>query len=262
MLTIDEFSEIIEIKFNNENSTITKVDGMRTGEIYPPELDDLYRLYAFIIDNCVISILEFGAGWSTLALALGLSHNRDQFAENYPNYDRNPHAFSICSVDNSNVFMQRALSRLDSKLQNIVIPHIATPIMSKVGVHSVTTWHPVPRFDYDLIYLDAPEPEQVSTSNDYIQMSSIHDLPIAGDLIVNEPYLLPQTSVIIDGRTSNARYLASNVYRNWESMTSYEADFTLLHLDENPIGRINARHINFRLENSFNFSLKYLRQHE
>jgi len=126
-------------------------------------------------------------------------------------------------------------------------------------VHSVTTWDPIPRFDYDFIYLDAPEPEQIVGGTGHIQMRDVHDLPIAGDLIVNEPYILPQTSVIIDGRTSNARYLASNLYRNWTVSTDFAGDFTLLHLSESALGTINQNHLSFRRERSVDESLHYLR---
>jgi hypothetical protein len=259
MLTKEQFNNLLVSKFEEENSEILTNERLRTTAVYPPELDDLFRLYAFVIDNCVTSILEFGAGWSTLALTMGLKHNKNEHADSYPNYNRNPHPFSICSVDNSVSFMKRAISRLDSESQGLVKPHVAIPKMSRVGLHSVTTWDPIPRFDYDLIYLDAPEPEQIVGGEEFIQMRDVHDLPIAGDLLVNEPYLLPQTSVIIDGRTSNARYLESNLYGEWNSSTDFEGDFTLLHLSEPPIGKINARHIGFRRERSAAESLQHLR---
>lgn len=259
MLDKEEFNNFIISKFEEEDVQIATNEKLRTTEVYRPELEDLFRLYAFVIDNCVTSILEFGSGWSTLALSLGLKHNKHEYSGAYPNFNRNPHPFSICSVDNSKAFMDRAISRLDLESQSLVTPHLAVPKMSRVGLHSVTTWDPIPRFDFDLIYLDAPEPEQIVGGSEFIQMRGIHDLPIAGDLIVNEPYILPQTSVIIDGRTSNARYLESNLYRNWDSLTNFEEDFTLLHLSESPLGKINARHIDFRLEHSLAKNLQYLR---
>jgi hypothetical protein len=259
MLTKEQFTQALLSKFEKESSEILNEDRLRTAVVYPPELEDLYRLYSFVIDNCVTSVLEFGAGWSTLALAMGLKQNKTEYSAEYPNYSRNPHPFSICSVDNSESFMDRAMSRLDLECQELVTPHLAIPRMSKVGAHSVTTWDPIPRFDYDLIYLDAPEPEQIAGGPDFIQMRDVHDLPIAGDLLVNEPYILPQTSVIIDGRTSNARYLIANLYRNWESSTDFGNDFTLMHLDESPLGLINQKHINFRLQRSRKDTLNFLR---
>jgi hypothetical protein len=261
MLNKNQFNEIVLFKFEQEkNREVLEVESLRTSVVYPPELEDLFRLYAYVIDNCVTSILEFGAGWSTLALSMGLQHNKDTHSTEYPNYDRNPHPFSICSVDNSENFMARALSRLDPNALELVSPHLAKPRMSWVGIHPVTTWVPIPRFDYDFIYLDAPEPEQVVGGPEFIQMQSVHDLPIAGDLLINEPYILPQTSIIVDGRTSNARYLISNFYRNWESMTDFDRDFTLLHLIEPPLGKINQRHFDFRVERSARGNLNYLRE--
>ncbi len=259
MLTKNDFNKLLLSKYEAENSEISTDERLRTTVIYPPEINDLYRLYSFVIDNCVTSILEFGAGWSTLALAMGLNHNREKYSGEYPNYNRNPHPFSICSVDHSEEFMKRAISRIDSSIQHLVKPHLATPKMSKVGLHAVSIWNPIPRFDFDLIYLDAPEPEQIEGGSEFIQMRDVHDLPIAGDLVVNEPYLLPQTSIMVDGRTSNVRYLQSTLYRNWTSTTDFDEDFTLLHLSEPPLGKINLNHISFRQDRSVNDSLQHLR---
>ena len=259
MLSKNEFSSLLESKFGAESSSISPQENLRTAIIYPPELEDLYRLYAFVIDNCVTSVLEFGAGWSTFALALGVNYNKMRFAQEYPNYNRNPHPFSICSVDNSKVFMSRALGRLDLEVRNLVTPHYAVPRMKKVDIYSVTEWHPIPRFDYDLIYIDAPEPEQVESSDQHIEMKCIHDLPISGDLLINEPYVLPQTSVIIDGRTSNARFLISHLYRAWKFNTNFEGDSTSMLLDEPPLGKINKNHIDFRLNRAIGPTLGFFR---
>ena len=40
---------------------------------YPPDLNDLYRLYKFIIDNNRTTILEFGSGWSSIIFLIALS---------------------------------------------------------------------------------------------------------------------------------------------------------------------------------------------
>jgi hypothetical protein len=109
-----------------------------------------------------------------------------------------------------------------------------------------------------LIYLDAPEPEQVTTSSSFLPMKNVHDLPIAGDLVFNEPYIHPETSIIVDGRTANARYLSTNLRRGWSYTHYAEEDFSLLHLPEQPLGRINAEHINFRKSKSHSVELHYL----
>lgn len=260
MLKNEEFKELIQAQAHI-GQTIDSTDDsrLRTNLVYEPDIDDLYRLYSFVIDNCVTSILEFGSGWSTFALSLGLREIREKYSGEYGGFQRNPHPFRLCTVDNSPEFVTLALSRLDSEMLESIDVHIASPILTTVGSNPVTLWDPVPRFDFDLIYLDAPEPEQVVTSGFQLPMATVHDLPIAGDLVVNEPYIHPETSIIIDGRTANSRYLKSSLQRNW----SYEAfpveDFSLLHLSEDPLGRVNAKHIDFRKSRSASGHLHFLR---
>jgi hypothetical protein len=240
-----------------------QIDGetkIRTAIIFPPEFEDLYRLYSYVIDNCVISILEFGSGWSTLAFAMAMSENKMRYAETYPNFHRNPHPFKLCSVDNSQAFLTKAISRIGAENQGLVIPWLASPHLRPLNGIPVTEWLPVPRIDYDLIYIDAPEPEQVLGSDQMIEIATIHDLPMAADILINEPYILPQTSILIDGRTSNARFLQANCYRNWESVTQFNEDYTHMFLKEDPLGKINKAHIDFRLANSLNGTLSYVRE--
>lgn len=260
MLKIEEFKDLI-LAQAQIGQTIEPADEsrFRTNLVYEPDIDDLYRLYSYVVDNCVISILEFGSGWSTFALSLGLKEIRNQYRSEYGGFQRNPHPFRICTVDNSPEFVNLALSRLDSEMLDSIDVHIASPILTTVGLHPVTLWDPVPRFDFDLIYLDAPEPEQVVTSGFQLPMATVHDLPIAGDLVVNEPYIHPETSIIIDGRTANSRYLKIGLRRNWTYRNFPDADFSIFHLHEEPLGRINTNHIEFRKVRSSSGHLQFLR---
>ena len=260
MLKIEEFEGLIIAQAQiGQTIELTDVSRIRTNLVYEPDIDDLYRLYSFVIDNCVTSILEFGSGWSTFALSLGLKEIRERYSNEYSGFQRNPHPFRICTVDNSPGFVKLALTRMDSEMLKSIDVHIASPVLTTVGSNPVTLWNPVPRFDFDLIYLDAPEPEQIVTSGFQLPMATVHDLPIAGDLVVNEPYIHPETSVIIDGRAANSRYLKLGFRRNWNYQNFPEADFSIFHLDEEPLGRINVNHIEFRKARSSSGHLRFLR---
>ena len=47
---------------------------MKLNEKYFPNLNDLYRLYQFVIINKRTTILEFGSGWSTLIFKCDVLH--------------------------------------------------------------------------------------------------------------------------------------------------------------------------------------------
>ena len=246
-LSLDLFSSHVNDLYQQEqNILIDSSEIVRDNQLYRPEIRDLYRLYNFVIDNCVISILEFGSGWSTLALAMGLEFNELNLKSLYRGYKRNRNSFRLCSVDSSKFFSKKAVDRLSENQKNLVEVFISIPYLKKFQGHPVSVWEPVPRFDFDLIYLDAPEPEQIVVQETSLPMSSLYDLPIAGDICINEPYILPNSSIIVDGRTANARFLKSKLYRNWTVKSYAEQDVSLFCLDEKPLGSINEDHINFR----------------
>jgi len=45
----------------------------------PPQLSDLYSLYAKVRVEKSLAIIEYGSGWSTLALAKALDENRRSY---------------------------------------------------------------------------------------------------------------------------------------------------------------------------------------
>ena len=69
---------------------------------------------------------------------------------------------------------------------------------------------------------------------------------ITCDVMVLEPCLLPGTIIIIDGMTNNSRFIRNNLQRNWLSHEDINADFTILVLDEPPLGIHHLRQLEFQ----------------
>ena len=69
-----------------------------------PNFNKLYFLYKVITENKRLTVLEFGSGWSTFIISLGLS-------ENYTNYNlqtkrlRKSDNFTVFSIDNSKKYL-------------------------------------------------------------------------------------------------------------------------------------------------------------
>ena len=66
---------------------------------YPPMLEDLYRLYQFIVLNKRTTILEFGSGWSSLIFNLALSENKKKYFSQIKNLRRN-NPFELFILEN------------------------------------------------------------------------------------------------------------------------------------------------------------------
>ena len=69
---------------------------------------------------------------------------------------------------------------------------------------------------------------------------------ITCDLLIIEPVLLPGTIVIIDGMTNNARFNKRNLKRNWLSYEDLDNDYTLMILDEPPLGIHHKNQLKFQ----------------
>jgi len=247
-----EFAELLlGLHMKEFNDLIPSDHVTRDSKLYPPEIDDLYRLYQYVIDNSVLSILEFGSGWSTFALHLGLLHNKEKYCEHYDGSGRFTNLFKLVSVDTSEYFFHKAISRINppSTLTDTIKFHLARPTIELFNGFPLAFWSPPPRWEFDLVYVDAPEPEQLVSQSFQFPLTTKNDFPISGDLLRYEPYIFPGTSVIFDGRTSNSRFVGEHLYRNWEKYFSLDKDISCFYLEESPLGRVHARHLKFRLSN-------------
>jgi len=103
----------------------------------------------------------------------------------------------------------------------------------------------------DLIYLDGPD--QFSPLGNVRGVSTNHSdrLPMSGDILAIEHFLLPGTLIVVDGRSANARFLKTNFQRDWSYFYHQEFDQHFFELLEEPLGIFNKRQIDFCLGDQF-----------
>jgi hypothetical protein len=208
---------------------------------YGPELDDLHHLYTIARRSAVVSALELGSGWSTAVLALAIHENEVSFDGSYD--VRHPNPFRLLSVDVSEEYSAQAVGRLPDEVRSHVVPHVTGARLVEYAGRWASLYDALPPFVADLIYLDGPEPGQVSGTSDGFVLEDPHALPNSADLLRLEPMLWPETVIVIDGRTANARFLRANLQRSWHFLHDPYGDRTTLFLDETAFGEISARHV-------------------
>ena len=213
---------------------------------YELEFDDLYFLYRLVREQSVVSILEFGSGWSTLVFARALKENRRNMVAAYD--VRHPNPFQLMSVDASPQWQKIALSRIPSEWAEIIVPVVATPRLTTEFGGIASCFDFIPAFVPDLVYLDGPDPEQVEGEIDGFRSLELHGLPMSADLLRLEPHLWPGTMIVTDGRTANARFLKPRFRRYWESLFDPFGDRTIMRLTEIPLGAVSERHMEARLK--------------
>jgi len=194
-----------------------------------PKMEDLSRLYNLIIEKRATTVLELGCGYSTLVIAKALEENRKWFEalENKPEV-RNQNVWECWSIDTNEKWIIECQTKLRCQ---VTFKHCEC--YSEGNREQMSHFYiDKPQIIPDFIYIDGPDPMQVHNWG--------INMPMSDDLLYLEPILIPGTTVLIDGRTNNARFLARNLQRNWKIFEDNENDITLMELDEPRLGKINA----------------------
>lgn len=210
----------------------------------PPAVTDLVRLHRLVRMRRCAGILEFGVGYSTVVLADALQRNHadDALAPADPPL-RRAHAFESFSVDANKAWLATIQRGLPSHLRKRVQLHYSTTSTTTFSGRVCHVYDRLPDVTPDLIYVDGPDPSDVAGSVHGISFRSPGRVPLAADLLLLEPLMLPRTLILFDGRVANARFVAKNLQRDWEVRSDRDADVTCLELMEEPLGRHDERRL-------------------
>ena len=209
---------------------------------FPAELDDLIRLHFLVISRKVTTILEFGVGKSTKVFDHALNINKTNYNSYVTSNLRRSNKFECHSVDTSRKWIKKTKEQFLTK--HVQYHHTKCDVSTFNG-RICTMYKKLPNICPDFIYLDAPD--QYSPNGNVRGISTRHPdrLPMAGDLLAIEHFLLPGTLIAVDGRTANARFLRANFQRSWSYQYFKNFDQHFFELDESPLGVWNDRQIKF-----------------
>ncbi len=228
-------SEIVEDK----RDVYDAVSGL-VETVIPADVEDLVRLHQLIRSRKSFTVLEFGVGFSTLIIADALMKNKvDWLSLEDPPQIRNRFQFQCFSVDTSEKWIEKTKARIPEKLLAFINFQLSDV---EIGTHNGQLCHfykTLPDIVPDFIYLDGPDPQAVKGSINGLTFQCMERTVMSGDLLLMEPFLLPGTFVLIDGRTNNARFLKNNLKRTYEFIWNKEGDVTTIELIEDRLGKYN-----------------------
>lgn len=219
-----------------------------SGVSLPVELDDLIRLHFLARHRRAITILEFGVGGSTVVFADALKKNKEEFEGGVvKNNLRRANPFEVHSVDCGKKWIDKCKQGFPPALLDFVYFHQSEVEMTTFNGRACTMYKKLPNICPDLIYLDGPDLFAVTNDVRGISTRSSDRLPMSADILFFEPFLLPGTLIVVDGRAANARFLKNNFQRNWKYNYFTKEDVHTFELIEEPFGKINARQLRFCL---------------
>ncbi len=250
LLKISEIPEYPEEKiFKSKNFSVDPNNSIP----FPPEFDDLARLHYIVINRKVSTVLEFGVGKSSSVFAHALRKNKKKNEQYFTQNLRKTNLFEIHSVDNYQKWIDECRKNIDQIYfeEGISNLYFSSLFTSEFDGRICTFYEQLPNISPDLIYVDGPD--QFSAIKDVrgISTRSQDRFPMSGDILAFEHFLHPGTLIIVDGRTANARFLKSNLQRNWDYTYSSKWDQHFFELLEEPLGKYNKQMIDFCLGDNF-----------
>ena len=209
---------------------------------YKPELSDLYRLYKFITLNKRLCVLEFGCGKSSIVINKALEHNKKKFIKN-TNKIRQHNLFKHFCVDDDRSYIKLIKKKFPKN--NISKFYYSKNKIIQTGYQISNEYENIPNINPDFIYIDGPDLFKISGSISGINLRQPDRMPMNSDLLKIENLLAPGTIILIDGRTSNARFLKNNFKRNWMYKYDKINDQNIFLLKEKPLGKHNLDQLRY-----------------
>ena len=205
---------------------------------FPPQPADLVRLHKLVRDRKCFTVLEFGTGYSSIAIADALQKNqRDWEAQARKPEIRNRFMFQLFCVDASGKWIERVRNAFPARLADRVHFHYSEVA---AGTHNGQLCHRYERLPDvvpDFIYLDGPSAKDVKGNVNGLSFQCDERTVMSGDLLLMESTFLPGTFILVDGRTNNARFLERNFTRSYDVEWDREGDMTTFELVEERSGR-------------------------
>jgi len=262
--SIDSFNDLLKIKeyldeFNLErlfnNLDIDRVGGTANElestvsafnrKPFEPEYGDLCRLHYILLSRRCISTLEFGSGYSTVVMADALKILSTHFELWARANTRVEKPFHLHSIDEDQVFLDITSRRLGESLSDFVTLSRSSVELISHENRFATVYSALPNISADFIYLDGPSQYATTQSINGFSLDNPVRMPMSADILRIEFFLEPGTLVLVDGRTSNARFLKSFLKRNWAYRHDCDGDVHYFELQEGPLGNLNKDKLDF-----------------
>jgi len=147
-------------------------------------------------------VLEFGVGFSTIAMAHAVAANG--FGH-------------LWTVDTSEKWIENVRGKL-GKLGEAATLTRSDVRVTSVGGQFCHLFEKIPNVVPDLVYLDGPNPRDALGEINgltFIDETGANRSVIAADLILLESTLPQGCKIVIDGRMNNSTFLRANFKRKW-----------------------------------------------
>ena len=217
----------------------------------PPELDDLYNLYQYVVLNKRTTICEFGSGWSSLIFNLALRDLKKKYFKDVKNL-RNNNPFELFIIDDIRKYLNVSKKRIEKfnkqlSIKNpIKVNYIRADVeMTYFNDRMCNEFKKLPLCNPDFIYLDGPNQFKIKKEINGITVRHLDLMPMNCDILKMEYFYRPGTIIVCDGRGANAKFLKDNFKRNWKYHNDKKNDQHIFYLNDPSLGKYNDLQLKF-----------------
>ena len=245
---LDSFCSALEAdRLQTLDSQLDRAVSAGATKPFEPNYADLARLHHLVLSRRVLSMLEFGSGFSTAILAHAFQVLHRHFAGWAKANTRVDQPFHVHAVEEAPHYLDITRDRLGEGLAPFATVSRSSVEMILHDNRIATVYARLPNICPDFIYLDGPSQYATDAEINGISLTTRSRMPMAADILRIEFLLEPGTLILVDGRTANARFLKAYLKRDWKYRHDTEGDVHYFELVEPPLGPINARRLEFCL---------------
>jgi hypothetical protein len=179
---------------------------------------DLYNLYTRIRCKRPQNIIEFGCGYSSIAMAHALKKNHEEYGKKG----------KLHIVEASEKWAENVERKL-APLMDYVEIYRSTPQLQRIDGQLCHIFDRLPNVRPDMIYLDGPDMPEVQGTANGLTMKGL-TFACAADPLLYEWSFYPGFFMVVDGRFSNVEFLRRNFQRKYRISRNYFTDSTVFTL--------------------------------
>lgn len=155
-------------------------------------------------------------------------------------------------VDNDKKFLKISKKRIDSffKKKTNISFHFSKNNMTTFNDRITSEFINHPQINSDFIYLDGPDQFKILGRINNLTIATFDFMPMSSDILKYENFLTPETIIVIDGRTANARFLKNNFQRKWKYFYDLKNEQSFFYLNEDSLGKLNKIQLHFYKKNN------------
>lgn len=184
----------------------------------PKKQVDIANLYRRIIRNCPRHVIEFGCGFSSIAMAHALKMN----------FEKRGKKGTLHIVEASEKWADNVEKKLSPFIDHVQI-YRSTPQIQTIDGQLCHVFDRLPNVSPSMIYLDGPSAHDVQGSISGISMKGVA-FECAADPLLYEWSFYSGFTMVVDGRFNNVEFLRRNLKRKYRIRTNHLNSYTVFKL--------------------------------